>query len=243
VKGTISKSLDLLAKGLAPFVADRLRASLGDRWLDRASGTSYSLSDDPKTWDAQVVLLLMWDHWNQVFRHDLTFVERCLVSELREFRNRWAHQHNFTERDTYRCLDSIERLLIAVESPIAPAVDELRKESLQRLHDSELVEANSSSRDWFTAGVTAVCGIILSIAIVIFFPLAFSWALAGLVLLVFGRLVMRMMQPTIVITTGPRQCSECTRVFYGDGCPYCERVQHIADISFTPADEMAPVEN
>ncbi len=242
MKGTISKALDLLAKGMAPFVADRLCASMGDKWMERGSISQNLTSADPQSWDAHVVLLLMWDHWNAVFRHDLTFIERCLVSELREFRNRWAHQHNFTERDTYRCLDSIERLLKSVESPIAPAVDELRKESLQRLHDSELVESNGISRDWFTAGVTAVCGVILSVAVVVFFPIAFSWALAGLILLVFGRLVMRMLQPTIVITTGPRQCSECTRVFYGDVCPYCERVQHIADISFTPASEMAIVE-
>ena len=239
MKGTISKALDLLAKGLAPYVVQRLRGALGDNWIQRGSVSNSVTSADPQSWDAHVVLLLMWDHWNQVFRHDLTFVERCLVSELREFRNRWAHQQNFTERDTYRCLDSVERLLTAIESPIAPAVDELRRESLQRLHDSELVESSRSGRDWFTALVTGVCGGILAIAVVVFFPVGFSTALAGMILLVFGRLVYRMMQPTIVINSGPRQCSECTRVFYGDGCPYCERLQLVKEEALTPAAEMA----
>lgn len=239
MKGTISSALDLLAKGLAPFVVDRLRNSFGDDWLKRNSVAHCITSVEPAHWDAQVVLVLMWDHWNQVFRHDLTFVERSLVSELREYRNRWAHQREFNERDTYRCLDGIERLLHAVGSPSAPAVDELRRESLHRLHDNELVESNRSAQDWFTGAVTAVCGVILSFAVMLFFPKGFSVALAALIILVFGRLVYRMTRPTIIIKTGPRQCFECSRVFYGDGCPYCERVQQ-PDVTYsTPSGPTA----
>ncbi len=236
MKGTISTALDLLANGLAPFVTDRLRHALGDDWIKRSSVAQNITSASPSAWDAHVVLVLMWDHWNQVFRHDLTFVERSLVSELREYRNRWAHQRQFNERDTYRCLDGIERLLRAVGSPRASSVDELRRESLQRLHDNELVESNRISRDWFTAGVTSVCGIVLAVAIVLFFPKGFAVALAALILLVFGRLVYRMTRPTIVITTGPRQCFECSRVFYGDSCPYCERVR-LEKMAHTPPVE------
>lgn len=228
VKGTISKSLDLLAKGMTPFVIDRLRNSFGPDWQRRSSIAQSISSSEPEAWDAHVVLVLMWEHWNAVFRHDLTYVERCLVSELRESRNRWAHQQEFTERDTYRCLDSVERLLSSIDSPAAQTVDELRRESLQRLHDDDLLETNRTVRDLFTAGVTAVCGVILAIAVVIFFPIGFSGALAVLIVLVFGRLVWRMVQPTIVITTGPRQCSECARVFYGGGCPYCEQMHSSA---------------
>lgn len=61
--------------------------------------------------DAQFLLVLMWDHWNQLFRQDLSFVERSLISELRDFRNRWAHQGPMSENDIYRVLDGIERLL------------------------------------------------------------------------------------------------------------------------------------
>lgn len=223
MKGTIATALNLLAKGLAPYVADRLRHALGDDWLGKSTVARNITSADPESWDAQVVLVLMWDHWNQVFRHELSFTERSLVSELREYRNRWAHQRQFNERDTYRCLDGIERLLDAVGASTTAHVDELRRESLHRLHDNELVMLDYSSRDWFTGGVTAVCGVILCVAIVLFFPKVFSVALATMIALVFGRLVYRMTQPSIVITTGPRECSDCSRVFYGDSCPYCAR--------------------
>ena len=242
MKGTISSALDLLAKGLAPFVVDRLRSALGDDWLKRNSVAHNITSADPARWDAHVVLVLMWEHWNQVFRHDLSFVERSLVSELREYRNRWAHQRDFNERDTYRCLDGIERLLHAVDSTSAPLVDELRRESLQRLHDNEVVEPNGSDRDWFTGAVTAVCGVVLAVAVVLFFPKGFSMALGALILLVFGRLVYRMTRPTFIITTGPRQCFECTRVFYGDGCPYCERAMQM-ETNPTPTAELAMPES
>jgi hypothetical protein len=235
-----------MAKGLTPFVVERLRNALGEDWQKRSSVVQSITSADPANWDAHVVLVLMWDHWNHVFRHDLTFVERCLVSELREYRNRWAHQRSFNERDTYRCLDGIERLLHAVGSPIGPQVDELRRESLQRLHDDELVDSDSSSRDWFTAGVTTVCGGVLSAAIVLFFPKGFAVPLTVLLLLVFGRLVYRMTRPTFVITAGPRQFSECSRVFYGDVCPYCERVQTAGQSSkpIPPAElNMRPVQS
>lgn len=234
VKGTISTALDLLARGLTPFVVDRLSNALGEDWLKRSSVAQNVTSADPAQWDAHVVLVLMWDHWNQVFRHDLTFIERCLVSELREYRNRWAHQRSFNERDTYRCLDGIERLLHAVGSTTGPLVDELRRESLQRLHDNELVDSDSSTRDWFTGAVTTVCGVVLAVAIVMFFPKGFALPLAGLILLVFSRLIYRMTRPTVVITTGPRQCFECTRVFYGDGCPYCERARQ-PEVAYNPA--------
>jgi hypothetical protein len=35
----------------------------------------------------------MWDNWNDVFRNVLGHAERSLVSELRDWRNKWAHQN------------------------------------------------------------------------------------------------------------------------------------------------------
>ena len=37
--------------------------------------------------------------------------ERAYTSELRDFRNTWAHQGQFSTDDTYRMLDTAERLL------------------------------------------------------------------------------------------------------------------------------------
>ena len=51
--------------------------------------------------------------------------ERSLISELREIRNKWAHQKPFSSDDAYRALDSAARLLSAVVAP--PQVEELEK--------------------------------------------------------------------------------------------------------------------
>ncbi|HMM48986.1 MAG TPA: Swt1 family HEPN domain-containing protein, partial [Miltoncostaeaceae bacterium] len=41
------------------------------------------------------------------------------ASELREVRNRWAHNDSFTDDDAYRALDTTERLLGLIGSPQA----------------------------------------------------------------------------------------------------------------------------
>src|SRR5262249_48673936 len=55
--------------------------------------------------------------------------ERTLVSELRDVRNRWAHQNPFSTDDAYRALDSAGRLLTAVSAP----VDEIEKVKMELL--------------------------------------------------------------------------------------------------------------
>ena len=44
----------------------------------------------------------MWNQWNIVFRKTLGQAERTFVSELRDVRNRWAHQNPFSTDDAYR---------------------------------------------------------------------------------------------------------------------------------------------
>jgi hypothetical protein len=224
MKGTISSGLQILASGLAPYVDEMLCRSLGDDWQRDPRMTQVINSADPKQWDAQVVLVLMWDHWNQVFRHDLGFVERSLVSELREFRNRWAHQKQVSLRDVYRCIDSIERLLRSTNCDAAEQADELRRETLKLLHDDELVEASVSAGDWFTACVTTICGSLIVVVVLEYLRQPLSWVLAGLTAIVFTRFVFRITRQRMVVNTGPRQCGGCARVYYGSVCPYCQPV-------------------
>ncbi|MCA9083308.1 MAG: hypothetical protein KDA81_04590 [Planctomycetaceae bacterium] len=225
MKGTITSGLQILAAGLTPYVQKRLREVLGENWLLAPSVAHVVSSADPRKWDAQVVLVLMWEHWNQVFRQELSFVERSLVSELREFRNRWAHQQQFSLRDTYRCADGIERLLRAVNSQHISAADELRKEALKLLHDEELVELSFSARDWFTAAVSSVCGFLIVVVVLEYLRQPVSWVLAALTTVVFARFVYRLTRPRTVINTGPRHCGSCARVYYGATCPYCQQME------------------
>ena len=55
-------------------------------------------------WDTAGLLKLMWETWNDVFKRTLGFAERSLVSELRDVRNKWAHQEPFSSDDADRAL-------------------------------------------------------------------------------------------------------------------------------------------
>src|SRR5690606_30936518 len=81
-------------------------------------------------WDVAPLLRLMWEAWNDVFRRTLGHAERSLVSELRDVRNRWAHQRTFSTDDAYRAIDSAIRLLTAVS---APQVEDLEKARMELL--------------------------------------------------------------------------------------------------------------
>ncbi|HOI38950.1 MAG TPA: Swt1 family HEPN domain-containing protein, partial [Bacillota bacterium] len=84
----VGEALDLLKDGLAPFVQRELRARYGKYWITQAtaswpSDVSWTGDDDQPHLDCAVLLRLMWDQWNDVFRNTLGHAERSLVSELR----------------------------------------------------------------------------------------------------------------------------------------------------------------
>jgi chromosome partitioning protein len=83
--------------------------------------------------DVSALLRVMIGKWTVVFRNTLGQAERALVSELLDIRNKWAHNHTFPANydDTYRALDSAERLLRANAigaSTQASHVNELKRE-------------------------------------------------------------------------------------------------------------------
>ncbi|NMC03046.1 MAG: ATP-binding protein, partial [Chloroflexi bacterium] len=80
----------------------------------------------------------MWEQWNEVFKKTLGFSERSLVSELREVRNRWAHQEPFTTDDAYRALDSASRLLTAISAPQAADLEKMKLELLRLRFDEQV---------------------------------------------------------------------------------------------------------
>ena len=112
----IAKGFDHLRDGLVPFVEQELQAVLGERW-EKDLSSSIRVHHRPTggfEWDTQAVLVAMTEYWQAVFKRTLGHFERALVGELREARNRWAHDRTFSSDDTYRALDSMERLLVAV---------------------------------------------------------------------------------------------------------------------------------
>ena len=134
----VGKAMDLLKEGLGPFVEREFQSLHGPReGLTRARGYFYEDSrlstDGPITdWDSAALLSLMVFSWNDVFRQTLGQTERSIVSELRDWRNEWAHQQRFSSDDTERALDSAARLLTAISAPQADEVSRMRSE-LRRL--------------------------------------------------------------------------------------------------------------
>ena len=133
----VGKGLQLLRDGLAPFVQGAVRAAVrarrvGIEDIRRCAGDPRQAHRPIDEWDVAALLKVMWDRWNEVFRQRLGRTERSLVSELRDWRNKWAHQERFTQDDAYRALDSAERLLAAIAAPQARAVACLKRELLAR---------------------------------------------------------------------------------------------------------------
>ncbi len=80
----------------------------------------------------------MWESWNDVFRQTLGHTDRSLVSELRDYRNKWAHQESFSGDDTYRALDSAGRLLTAISAPQADDIEKMKTELLRLRFDEQV---------------------------------------------------------------------------------------------------------
>ena len=226
----VAIGLNALAEGLKGYVEKRLQTVYRDRWVSSVSGsfrddrTRVSADGRSIDWDAHSLLTVMWDQWNAVFRHDLGHAERSLVSELREYRNRWAHQQPFDFDDTYRTLDSIRRLLEATK---ATNVQVVRAEKLDLLESFVAEEVNTQLQNtafhrnkyWVILIYSACC-----LALVVFIFLYGDRGVApaiGVIALVFVYLVYQQFKLEPPLLYGPRECPRCHRIIYRRDCPYC----------------------
>ncbi len=138
----VGKAVDLLKAGLAPFV----EREFTNTYKDRASAEARRFMGEDRLnakrpvaeWDASALLKLMWESWNDVFRKILGPAERSLLSELRDHRNKWAHQQTFSGDDAYRALDSAGRLLTAVSASQADEIEKMKMELLRLRFDEQV---------------------------------------------------------------------------------------------------------
>lgn len=225
----VSTAMDLLTKGLAPYVEVKLRTIHRENW-SRAVSSSFRddrgrVTANGVDWDAHALLTVMWDQWNSVFRHDLGHFERSLVSELREVRNRWAHQQEFEFDDAFRVLDSVDRLLTAVK---AANVTEIKNEKSDLLesHVADAVNtqvhrtAFARNKWWVIAIYGLCCGLIIAHALMA--GRSGAPALISVVLLVFLYLMYQQFKMEAPLLYGPRECRRCHRIVYRKACPYCD---------------------
>ncbi|MDB4909148.1 MAG: ATPase superfamily-like protein [Gemmatimonadetes bacterium] len=98
----VRAALDNLKPFLRAFVLQRLPSSA-------RKGSSAD--------DIQGLLKLVLDQWNDVFAGVLPAVARSYLHELRDVRNRWAHEETFSGSEADRAVDTARQLAIAIGAP------------------------------------------------------------------------------------------------------------------------------
>ena len=139
----VGKALKVLKDGLRPYVERELKATYKDRWIETAKPSFPDWQQAGKdgkglNWDTQALLQVMCELWNDCFKRILGPSDRNLAFELRDVRNKWAHQKAFSTDDAYRAIDSVSRLLAAVSAEQVEAVELMKSEILRVKFDEQL---------------------------------------------------------------------------------------------------------
>jgi uncharacterized protein len=138
----IHRGLEILRKALAPYIKRQLKAVYKEGWWKNGAephlrGTvgmdakgSKPASEDKRfeSLDIQALLTILNNVWSEAFQADLGQAGRSYVNELRDVRNKWAHQNPFTLDDTYRAFDTMTRLLEMVAAPERAETGELARQ-------------------------------------------------------------------------------------------------------------------
>jgi predicted AAA+ superfamily ATPase len=138
----IDRGMQVLADGLAPFVDSVMSASApaGRDWvelLEARENAQRGTSPRYSRGDARFLLKVLTEEWRP-FRDKLSRAEQSFASELRDAGNRWGHSEPFSGDDTYRALDTMERLLTAVGATAeADDVRKLRRDAQQATFQAE----------------------------------------------------------------------------------------------------------
>ena len=136
---TVFDGMEILPKGLQPFVLRQLQAALG-----RGQGLGAKVHTRFPHWrrewaqrgnvtlDTQKLLHLINGFWDEAFRKALDRTHRSIVNELIDVRNRLAHDGLFSHDDAERALDSMRRLLRAAgANALAEEIDKMRDSVLR----------------------------------------------------------------------------------------------------------------
>jgi Swt1-like HEPN/Protein of unknown function (DUF499) len=146
----VGRGLELLSEGLDPFIARAVADKIPQNkdWTVILSASDADKSIGERSYDRtnvedqlRVLTETLQPGWFAPDEH-LSRAEVSLVHEIREARNRWAHLESFSADDTYRALDTIERLLRATGA--VTEADEIRLSRVdfrRRESDSELARA------------------------------------------------------------------------------------------------------
>lgn len=119
----VDRAFLTLRDGLNVFIDSVTGTPHWDDLLSETMGKTFSRDD------VQTHLVFLTQRFNEVFKPHLSYAARTYANELRDFRNKWAHQAAFNADDTHRMLDSAERLLVECGQPEAAEV--IRKSRIE----------------------------------------------------------------------------------------------------------------
>jgi predicted AAA+ superfamily ATPase len=157
----VGKALEFLRHGLAPFTQREFKSRWG---ADAHNEAQRYINDDPiaqkkpiADWDTSLLLKVLANSWNEVGKFILGNAERTLIHELRDVRNKWAHQEAFSSDDAERAMDSAGRLLSAIGAPQAEEVAKMRHELRRLVYDEQVrKEKNKAGGTLIEVGVSSV---------------------------------------------------------------------------------------
>ena len=145
----VGKGMELLQRGLQPFLERELEGAYGEKWREKAKQilSDTRLKVGGEELDTAAMLVMIDREWKDLFSERLGRAHRSIVNELIAVRNGWAHQEAFSTDDTDRALDSVTRLLRAVGAvKESEESDELKHELRrtvfsQKVHNERRKEA------------------------------------------------------------------------------------------------------
>ena len=138
----VTRAIEIAAEALGTFVARQLKPHVpaGMEWpsilraLDEEKGNDKAALLYSPT-DLSLQLRVMTERLGALgfpFSNVMSRAEQNLAGELRDVRNRAAHGAPFNFDDTYRALDTTERLLRAADQPAAADRIKAERNDLQR---------------------------------------------------------------------------------------------------------------
>lgn len=160
----VLRGFDQLLEGIRPWVNMRMsaQAPAGKDWIELVAAEDAAKFGSPRTYsqdDVRFLLRMITEKW-RTFEKDLSRPQSALASELRETANSAHHGHKFSSDDTYRALDTIERLLTVIGAgDEADAVAKMRMEHQREVYEKQtrnrlMREAHAAKVTGMQAGTT-----------------------------------------------------------------------------------------
>lgn len=121
-RARIAAAIDILSGALGPWIAKTLapRLPADASWTRLLAAKDARPDRQYRADDLQCQLRILTERIGELgfpFSGVLSRGEQNLAGELRDVRNAWAHNAPFNADDTYRALDTAERLLRAIGAP------------------------------------------------------------------------------------------------------------------------------